>query len=127
MSASIIPAVGPAMICASSSTRMPASGPAAARLASIEQRLALGEESRIAGAEVRGVEAVERLVVLGVADRAAFREPACELLVPARDERRALGDAHRGCTGLRCDVGIGNDARHQTLLDRKSVVQGRRL
>src|SRR5688572_33491379 len=83
-SASIIPAVGPAMICASSSTRMPASGPAPALLAPIEQRLALGEERGVTRPAVRGVEAVEGLVLLGSTDRARFGEPAREPLVLSR-------------------------------------------
>src|SRR6185312_607358 len=98
MSASIIPHVGPAMICASSSTRMPASGPGCALLAlsgsvtspSEEIRLPLREERSVADAKVFRVEAVEAFVVLGGGDRSRIGEPAREALVPARDERRAV-------------------------------------
>ena len=58
-----------------------------------ELRLGLGEERRVADAEVLGVEAVEALVVFVVRERPAFGEPAGELLVPAGDQRRAVGDA----------------------------------
>ena len=103
MSASIIPQVGPAMICASSRTRMPASGPgacwcplASSTSAPDEFRLSLGQKRRVADAEVFGVEAGEAFVVLGRGDRPRVRQAARELLVPARDERRAFGDALRG-------------------------------
>src|SRR4051812_46188304 len=112
MSASIIPQVGPAMICASSSTRMPASGPVCEPVcrprvesvlnasgsgsAAAEIRLLLREERRIADPEILGVEAFEALVVLGIGERARIGETAGELLVPARDQRCAVGDPLRG-------------------------------
>ena len=112
MSASIIPVVGPAMICASSSTRRPASGPgcggrsgagcfAVIASASDEAGLLLGQEGRVADAEVLGVEAVEALVDLLRRERPALGEAPRELLVPAGDERRAFGDALRGRRALR--------------------------
>src|SRR5512137_1816386 len=104
MSASISPVVGPAMICASSSTRSPASGPgcggrsgngcvAVIASAPDEAGLSLREEGRIADPEVLGVEAVEALVDLLRRERAAFGEAPGELLVPAGHERRAFRDA----------------------------------
>src|SRR5580765_7467123 len=129
MSASIIPHVGPAMIC--SSTRMPASGPGCAlrvRSGSVtsppeEVRLALGEKRRVADAKVFGVEAVEALVLLGRRDRARIGEPARESLVPARDERRAFGDALRGCMCLGGDLAIGDDAGDEALFLRLGGVE----
>ena len=116
------------MICASSSTRMPASGPGCrSRGACCRSRrrhrptnsgFSLGEERRVADAEILGVEAVEALVVLCRRQRPRIGEPARELLVPARDERRALGDALRRRARFGGDLGVGNDARDEPLLLR---------
>src|SRR5512137_640482 len=104
MSASIRPVVGPAMICASSSTRTPASGPLWAgracacccwliASASDEPRFLLREKRRVADAEVLGVEAVETLVDLRGGQRPALGKATGELLVPAGHQRRAFSDA----------------------------------
>src|SRR3546814_15221816 len=94
MSASSMPQVGPAMICASSSTRMPASGPVwggsvvipspcgarlgrrvrRGRLLPGEIRRALVQEGRIADAKVLGVEAIEAFLVLRGRNRALLRQ-----------------------------------------------------
>src|SRR5512134_1406438 len=121
MSASISPVVGPAMICASSSTRRPASGPGCAgrsgaegcsviASAPDEAGLLLREERRVADAEVLGVEAVEALVDFLRSERAAVREPIRELLVPARHQRRAVGDAPGGGPRLGGNLVVGHDA-----------------
>ena len=105
MSASIIPAVGPAMICASSSTRKPASGPECGgrsgvgssvcirrASASDELGLALGKEGRVADAEVLGVEAVEALVEFLRGQRTSLQQvderTSCASARPAARHRR---------------------------------------
>src|SRR5262245_49745754 len=130
MSASIIPQVGPAMICASSSTLMPARGPGCGLAVSVtsatlppdELRFALGEKRRVADAKVFGVEAVEALLVFGCADRTRIGEAAREALVPARDERGAIGDPLGSCERLRRHLIVGDDTRHQTLFLRLGCV-----
>src|SRR5687768_1292475 len=107
-SASSMPQVGPAMICASSRTLRPASGPAI--LATPELRLALGEESRHAFAKVLGVETSVAFEVFLLRKRLRVCQAADELLVPARGERRALGDAPRGGVGLLDHLVVGHDA-----------------
>src|SRR5690606_21007569 len=120
MSASIMPQVGPAMICASSMTRIPASAPLAlpgevpvddciawapGRVsASLEAGLFLGQESAVAAAEVFGVKAVERLVAVFVGKRLAADQIADEFLVPAGHERGPFGDPAR--RGLRRGRGV---------------------
>src|SRR5665213_4380521 len=105
MSASSMPQVGPAMICASSTTLIPFNGPMGMPLRAesgsraspaLEQRLFLGEKGAIADLEVLGSEAREPFVVLLRGERLRVAQAARELLVPARDERRAVGDALRG-------------------------------
>ena len=56
-------------------------------------------------------------------ERPRIGEPARELLVPARDERRAVGDALRGRVRLGRDLGVGHDARDEPLLLRLGRVE----
>src|SRR5581483_3516970 len=123
MSASIMPHVGPAMICASSSTRMPETGPLIERSPCHELRLLLREERGVSDAKVLRVEAVEALVVLGLGDCLAFCETPRELLVPARNERCAFGDAlRRGARFVR-HFRIGHNASDEALLLRFTGVE----
>src|SRR5512143_3490828 len=103
MSASMRPQVGPAMICASSTTLSPCRAPfmslppglyaragaPQSRSLPFELRSLLREESPVADAEVLGAEAREALGGLGLAQRRGVAQPARELLVPARDQRCA--------------------------------------
>src|SRR5512147_1989663 len=128
MSASIIPAVGPAMICASSSTRMPESGPVwagrsgtfastlIAWLTADEFWLLLGEKGRVADTEVFGVKAVEALVQFLRRQGRAFGKAPRELLVPASDEWGAVDDACGSSLNFRSHLVIGDDSRHEPLV-----------
>src|SRR5207245_3366021 len=82
-------------------------GTAPRRSSADESGLALGEERRVADAEVLGVETVEAFVALGIRQRPRVLDPAREFLVPARDQRRAVGDAFGGRTGFGGDLGVG--------------------
>src|SRR5262245_9646623 len=113
ISASIKPQVGPAMTCANSITLTPASGPISTTL---ELRLALGKERTIANAEILCAEAGEALVDLGRRQRTRIGQPIGELLVPAGYQRRAGGDALRGCVGFFFHFVVCDDARDQTFL-----------
>ena len=97
------------MICASSSTRRPASGPVAAWRRRAQRPtnsgVRLGQEGAVADAEVLAVVAAEALVALRLGQRRAGLELAQELLVPARHQRRAGGDAPRRGVGLGLDLG----------------------
>src|SRR6185503_9537831 len=109
MSASSIPQVGPDMMCASSITRRPASGPSIICRSSStpspliphssahELRLLFRQERLVADLEVLGAEAREAFVDLGLRQRRPLPQPADKLLVPARDQRRAVGDPLRSC------------------------------
>ena len=55
--------------------------------------------------------------------RPRIGEAARELLVPARGERRTLGDALRRRARFGRDVGVGDDARHEALLLRLGGVE----
>src|SRR5260221_14150793 len=90
---------------------------------SFELGLALFEEGLVADLEVLGAEAGEALVVFLLGERAAAAQPALELLVPARHQRRAFGDALGGGTRLGLDLGIRDDARDQSLLLRLARVE----
>ena len=118
MSASKSPQVGPAMICASSITLIPCSGPFTSL--ALEFRFGLGEESFVADLEVLGVEAGEALVVFLVAQRQRAAQPPGEFLVPARNQRRAVGN---GVT----EVKKGDRVAYAMLQENdKSVADSRR-
>ena len=101
---------------------MPASGPGCGATALIdsataaEGRFLLREERRIAAAEILGIEAVEAFVELGLGQRLGAFQPAREFLVPARNQRRAVGDALRGRARFGGHVRIGHDTRDQPFL-----------
>src|SRR2546423_5808742 len=126
MSASSMPQVGPAMICASSTTLMPVRGPLfmwhTRRIQSFsfpfELRLGFREESLVADLEVLGAEAFEALVVFLRRQRARIAQAAREFLVPARHQRRAVGDALGAGACLGLDFRVGHHARHQALVLR---------
>jgi len=69
-------------------------------------------------ARVLGVEAGVGLVALGLGRRAGLGQAPRELLVPARDQRRALGDAPRRSHRFLPDPVVGHDAIHQALVLR---------
>src|SRR5688572_1700109 len=119
ISASIIPAVGPAMICASSSTRIPFSGPLTAlALFGYELRLLFREERCVTDSEVFGVEAIETFIEFLRRQRRALRQAPGELLVPARDKRCTLGDTLGSCARFASNLLVGHDARHKPFLLR---------
>src|SRR2546426_78548 len=78
-------------------------------LLALELGLALGEKRLDAGLEVLGVETGVGLVALGAGERTRPGEAPREFLVPARDQRRALGDAQRGGHRFLLDLVVGHD------------------
>src|SRR5215831_3373375 len=123
MSASSMPQVGPAMICASSSTRRPESGPGClfmirGGLASDKSRLLLREKRGIADAEILGVEGVEAFVVVGGPQRRGISESVCEALVPARGQWCTVNNALRRGPCFGCDLVVGDDTRNEPFLLR---------
>src|SRR5689334_8990008 len=118
MSASSMPAVGPDMMCATSMTLSPESGPMASPLFAAEARIALGKECGDSLAEIRRVEAGVAFAPISVRQLRGWAQAPDELLVPARDQRRAGGDARRNGARLRLDLVVGDDALHQSLVER---------
>ena len=96
-------------------TVMPPSGPlaSAATSAPLDPGLGLGEEGVDPGLEILGAVARVTLVQLLGRQRPGLGQAAGELLVPARHQRRAVGDAPGGGEGLVLDVGVGDDAADQ--------------
>src|SRR5262245_48441975 len=88
----------------------------AERLFALEYRPLLRQERAVPDAEVLGAEARKALVVLGVAQRRGVAQPARELLVPARHQRRTVGDALRRRPRFGLDLIVGHDARDQALV-----------
>src|SRR6185503_7778463 len=76
----------------------------------LELGLLLGEEGLVADLEILGAEAVETLAVIRVGEGAWVAQAPREFLVPARDERRAVGDPPRGRKGLGLDLVVRHDA-----------------
>src|SRR2546422_4146807 len=87
-------------------------------LLALELGLALGEKRLDAGLEVLGVEAGVGLVALGAGERTRPGEAPREFLVPACDERGAVGDAPRRRHRFFLDPVVGHDAVYQALLFR---------
>src|SRR5882672_10785666 len=87
-------------------------------LLSFELRLLLGEKRLDSDLEVLGVVAGVGFVALALGDGARIGEAPREFLVPARDQRRALGDAPRRRQRFFLDLVVGHDAVHQALVLR---------
>ena len=83
-----------------------------------ELGLLLREECCVADPEVLGVEAIETFVELFRGQRRALCQTPRELLVPARDQRCAIGDALRSSARFGSDLIVGHDARHEPFLLR---------
>src|SRR3984957_18480436 len=98
ISASIMPQIGPDMMCASSMTRMPLSGPLdlAVSFASIstplEFRFDLVEKGLVSGTKILGAKARETFIAFFWRQWRRVHRTFDKLLVPARDKRRAIGD-----------------------------------
>src|SRR3546814_16488936 len=124
MSASMRPHTGPAMMCASSTTRQPLRGPPAIS-ASLPVRLALGEKGFEAFAEVlAGVAEDDEVFVVDLGRGGG--QPAQRLLGLAQGERRLSRQQRSQPPGALLDgrlVGqpLGDEAEH-----RKGVVWGKR-
>src|SRR5216684_133549 len=87
-------------------------------LLSFELRLLLCEKRLDSDLEVLGVVAGVGFVALALRDGARIREAPREFLVPARDQRRTLGDAERRRQRFFLDLVVGHDAVHQALVFR---------
>src|SRR5258706_3535870 len=81
----------------------------------LELGLLLGEEGPVADLEILGAEAVEAFGVFRVGEGARVAQAPRELLVPARDERRAVGDAPRSRLCFGFDLVVRHDACHKSL------------
>src|SRR5258706_15175737 len=77
----------------------------------LELGLLLGEEGLVADAEILGAEAVEAFAVLRVGEGARVAQAPREFLLPARDERRTVGDSPRRGLHLGFDLVVRDDAR----------------
>src|SRR5437773_11304638 len=92
------------------------SSPRKTSLPAFELGFFFREKRLDAGLEVLGVEAGVGLVALGRGGRARAGEAPREFLVPARDERRAVGDAPRSRQRLLRDLVVGHDAVDEALV-----------
>src|SRR5258706_8949940 len=89
----------------------------------LELGLLLGEEGLVADAEILGAEAVEAFAVLRVGEGARVAQAPREFLVPARDERRTVGDSPRRGLRLGFDLVVRDDARHETQVLRLGGIE----
>src|SRR6185437_15483719 len=85
---------------------------------SLEFWLRFLQERLVADLKILCVEAQESLVDLARGERLALFQPGDEFLVPARDERRAVGDPPRRRVGFLGDLVVRHYPRHQPLLLR---------
>src|SRR5687768_15683576 len=74
-----------------------------------EFRFCLREERLVADPEVLGAEALEAFIVFFGGKRLRIAQAAREFLVPAGDERRAVGDALGRLPRLLLHLAVGHD------------------